>query len=77
VLYAKGITNDSIFLNRFMTTLRDFMEVDGLVFAYDRFIAPRTGDIRYASTLSRSVTGSMNELIAAAKIILGDALPKS
>ena len=72
VLYAKGITNDSIFLNRFMTTLRDFMEADGLAFAYDRFIAPRTGGIRYASTLSRAVTGSMNELIAAAKILLRD-----
>ncbi|MFM8805058.1 MAG: DUF6933 domain-containing protein [Planctomycetia bacterium] len=72
VLHATGVTNDSIFLNRFMTTLRDFLEADGLAFAYDRFIAPRTGDIRYASALSRSVTGSMNELIAAAKILLGN-----
>lgn len=72
VLYAKGITNDSIFITRLTSALRDFMEADGLAFAYDRFIAPRTGSIRFASAYSRSVTGSMNELIACAKVLLAD-----
>ena len=72
MLYAKGITNDSIFIVRFMAALREFMEADGLAFAYDRFIGPRTGLIRFASTLSRSVTGSMNELIASAQVLLAD-----
>jgi hypothetical protein len=72
VLYAKGITNDSVFIVRLLSALREFMEADGLAFAYDRFIAPRTGVIRFASTFSRSVTGSMNELVAYAKVILAD-----
>jgi hypothetical protein len=72
VLYAKGITNDSIFITRLTSALRDFMEADGLAFAYDRFIMPRTGLIRFASTFSRSVTGSMNELITYAKVLLAD-----
>jgi len=72
VLYAKGITTDSIFISRVMAALREFMEADGLVFAYDRFILPRTGLIRFASTFSRSVTGSMNELVAFAQVILTD-----
>jgi hypothetical protein len=72
VLYAKGITNDSIFITQLLTTLRDVMETDGLAFAYDRFIVPRTGLIHLASTLSRSVTGSMNELINYAKAVLAD-----
>lgn len=72
VLYIKGITNDSVFIVRVMAALREFMEADGLVFAYDRFIMPRTGLISFASTLSRSVTGSMNELIAAAQLLLAD-----
>lgn len=72
VLYAKGITNDSIFIVRFMPALREFMEADGLAFAYDRFIGPRTGLIRYASAFSRSVTGSMNEVIAVAQLLLAD-----
>ena len=72
VLYAKGITNDSIFITRLTSALRDFMEADGLAFAYDRFIMPRTGLIRFASTFNRSVTGSMNELISYAKVLLAD-----
>ena len=72
VIYAKGITNDSIFLTQVLTTLRDAMEADGLAFAYERFIVPRTGLVHLASTLSRSVTGSMNELVNYAKAVLAD-----
>ena len=72
VLFAKGITNDSVFITRLTSTLREFMESDGLAFAYDRFIAPRTGTIRFTSAHSRSVTGSMNELITYAKVLLAD-----
>lgn len=63
VLYAKGITNDSVFIVRLLSALREFMDADGLAFAYERFTSPRTGVIRLASTFSRSVTGSMNELV--------------
>ena len=72
MLYAKGVTNDSVFISRVLTALREFMEADGLAFAYDRFISPRTGLIQFASTFSRSVTGSMNELIAHGKLLLAD-----
>ena len=70
VLFAKGITGDGSFITAATSTLREFMEADGLAFAYDRFIGSRTGLITFASTLSRSVTGSMNELVAYAKVIL-------
>ena len=72
MLYAKGVTNDSVFISRVLTALREFMEADGLAFAYDRFISPRTGLIQFASTFSRSVTGSMNELIDHGKLLLAD-----
>ena len=72
VLFATGITNDSVFIVRAMNHLREFMEADGMAFAYDRFIMPRTGLIRFASAFSRSVTGSMNELIGYAKVFLAD-----
>jgi len=55
-----------------MAALREFMDADGLAFAYDRFIGPRTGLIHFASTFSRSVTGSMNEVIASAQVLLAD-----
>jgi hypothetical protein len=77
VLYGKGITNDNQFINRALSSIREFMKGDGQAFAYHRFIAPSCGTIRFAKALSRSVTGSMNELIAAAAMWLtkGDLAP--
>src|ERR1035438_10183508 len=63
VLYGKGITNDSDFIERALSNIREFMEADGQEFVYRRFIAPASGTVRFAKALDRSVTGSMNELI--------------
>ena len=66
VMYGKGITNDGIFIERALSTIREFMEDDGQAFAYQRFIAPGSGTVSFAKALNRSVTGSMNELVMAA-----------
>jgi hypothetical protein len=63
VLYGKGITNDCIFIERVLSTLREFMEDDGQLFVYEKFVAPSSGLVRFAKALNRSVTGSMNELV--------------
>ena len=70
VFYAKGSTNDSHLIERVMSNLREFMEDDGLAFAYHRFIAPTSASVRFAKALDRSVTGSMGELIVFATAIL-------
>lgn len=72
VLFGNGITDDSIVIPRALAALRATMEADGLAFAYERFIVPRTGVVYFASGFSRSVTGSMNELVAYAKVLLAD-----
>lgn len=66
VMYGAGITDDSRFIERALSTIRKFMEDDGQSFAYQRFIAPASGTVSFAKALSRSVTGSMNELVLAA-----------
>src|SRR5450755_1309087 len=43
VLYGKGITNDGQFIDRALTSLREFMACDGLESAYRRFIVPACG----------------------------------
>lgn len=43
------------------------MEEDGQGSAYRQFIVPASGTVRFAKSLDRSVTGSMNELIREAK----------
>ena len=63
VMYGKGITDDSRFIERALSTIREFMEDDGQAFAYQRFIAPSSGTITFAKALNRSVTGSMSDLI--------------
>jgi uncharacterized protein DUF6933 len=70
VFYGKGAAHAGQFAVRALSSIREFMEADGHAFAYDRFITPSTGTIRFAKALSRSVTGSMNDLIFGAKIWL-------
>jgi hypothetical protein len=67
VMYGKGITDDSEFIDRALSSLREFMDADGLAFVYQRFVAPASGSVRFAKALNRSVTGSMNELVKFAK----------
>lgn len=77
VMYGKGITNDSHFIERALSNIREFMEADGQAFVYHRFVVPATGSVRFAKALDRSVTGSMNGLInhATAWLAEGDISP--
>jgi hypothetical protein len=67
VMYGAGITDDSRFSERALSTIREFMEDDGQSFAYQRFIAPASSTISFHKALNRSVTGSMNDLVNHAK----------
>jgi hypothetical protein len=70
VLFGKGITDDSQFIERALSSLREFMQDDGQQFIYRRFIVPASATVRFAKALDRSVTGSMNDLVAHAKMWL-------
>ncbi len=58
VMFGKGITNDSRFIERALSNIREFMEDDGQEFVYRRFIAPASGTIRFGKALNRSVQES-------------------
>ena len=77
VMYGKGVTTDSHFIERALGGIREFMEADGQAFAYRRFIVPATASVRFAKALDRSVTGSMNDLTkhAAYWLAEGDQSP--
>src|SRR5215469_7338704 len=40
VMFGKGIPNDSYFIERALSNIREFMEADGQESAYHRFIVP-------------------------------------
>src|SRR5262249_19095451 len=61
-MYAKGITNDSDFIEWALSSIREFMEDEGQGAAYERFIAPASATVQFAKALNRSVTGSMNDM---------------
>jgi hypothetical protein len=63
MLYGKGVTNKNIFIERVLSSLREFMEDNGQSFIYEKFVAPASGTVSFAKALNRSVIGSMNDLI--------------
>mgnify|MGYP005835403161 CR=1 FL=1 len=67
VLYGRGITDSSQFIERSLSVLREFMEDDGQAFVYQRLVAPASSSVQFAKALDRSVTGSINELVMFAK----------
>ncbi len=77
VMYCQDLSDDSRFIERALSNLRDFMVDDGQAFIYRRFIAPATSSVRFAKALDRTVTGSMNELIihATAMLVEGELSP--
>jgi hypothetical protein len=77
VLYGKGITNDYPFIQRVLSSLREFMADDGQSFIYQKFVVPSSGTVSFSTALNRSVTGSMNDLIghATAWLEYGDIAP--
>lgn len=77
VLYGRGIANDSRFIDRALSGIREFMEDDGQAFVYQKFIAPASAKVSFAKALNRKVTGSINELVMAATYSLdsGEVAP--
>jgi hypothetical protein len=72
VFYGKGVTDGGTFIDRALTSLREFMAADRLEAAYRRFVVPASGSVRFAKVLDRSVTGSMNDLVYQAKYWLAE-----
>ena len=79
VMIGQGITNDTRFIERALSSIREFMEQDGQAAIYDRCIAPATESVQFAKALSRAVTGSMNELVMLATDALasGEVSPQT
>jgi len=70
VMFGRGVTSDDLFIKRAMENLREFMTDDGLGLIFANFVAPAGSSFRFCKPLSRSVTGSMNELETMAKLTL-------
>ena len=70
VMHGKGSSNDGRFIERAHSTIREFMEADGMSEIYQRFVAPSSENVMFAKAFNRSVTSSMNELVRFATDLL-------
>lgn len=74
LMLAKGITTQQAFVARASETIRDFMEQDGQPSNVCSLISNADMSASFAKSLSRSVIGSMNDLVFGAKLMLSDGI---
>lgn len=74
LMLAKGITTEQAFVARSMETIRDFMEHDGHPSSVRSLLPCADTPTSFAKSLSRSVIGSMNDLVFGAKLMLSDGI---
>lgn len=77
VMYGKGISDAGRFIERGLSTIREFMEADGLSDIYQEFITPSSTTVTFGKAINRKVTGSINELVMSATFALesGEVAP--
>jgi len=70
VMYGRGVTDESRFLQDSISEMRETLEADGFASAFQQVIGPSAGRIALAKRQDRSVIGSMNDLIFQARLRL-------
>ena len=74
IVPGKGIANEAKFSDAALETIEQFMSEDGLGELFERLVLPACQDVHFGKAFNRSVTGSMNDHIFAAKLYLEDNL---
>lgn len=74
VMFGAGITYDSEFIKRTLSSIRDVLSTNGHEFIYKRLIVPSTGIVYFSIALNQGVTGSMNDLVLQAQYMLAGGM---
>lgn len=77
VVFGRGITDDSKYILRFLSALRDHMEDLDLQHIYQQAFVAGAGAVSFAKTIDRSVLGSMNDMVSICRhrLTLDDVSP--
>ena len=70
VMYGRGISDDNIFIKRWLEQMRALLSSSDYRLIYDRIIALNIGQIEFSRTNSKSILGSMNDMIRLLKTML-------
>ena len=71
LMLAKGVMNETVFVERASTAIHDFLRHDGQSLDLQDITEDTTS---FAKALSRSVIGSTNDLMFGAKLLLADGI---
>lgn len=63
VMYGIGVTDDCIYLKYLINLLREYMNGTENRLIFERVIATKTGAVTMSKIASRSVLGSMNDMV--------------
>ena len=70
---GRGRDGERQFVTVFLQSLQVFLAADQLHLAYQQWIEPTTHQILFSKSLDRSVTGSMNDLVFQARLLLAES----
>jgi hypothetical protein len=70
VMYGRGVVDDNIFINHFLNFLREYLDNKGNRLIFERVIGPSSGQITMSKTASKSILGSMNDMVSMSKFTL-------
>ncbi len=70
VMYGCGVTDDNRFISQWLSSTKDYLSDIGNNFVFKNFIAPNTSEFIYSKTQSKSVLGSMNDMVSMSKYMI-------
>ena len=70
VMYGRGISDDSTFLNRMTSYIGEFLKDDGHAFIYEKLVVPEMARVSFSKSFNRAVIGSMNDFVFQSKVHL-------
>ena len=70
VMPGRGMTSDKKFIQEVLSSMREFMTMDGNKFIFEKHIEPQQREVFFSKIVDRRVTGSMNDLVFQAKVYL-------
>ena len=70
VMYGRGVTDDNVFLQHWLSSIREYLIAIDKRFIFEKFIDPHIGCFTFSKTQSKSILGSMNEMVQIAKAII-------
>ena len=70
VMFGRGITDGDLFFRHWLSLMREYLADTGNRFVFERIIGPQTGLFIFSKTLSKSVLGSMNDMVNISKTML-------